>query len=63
MLSAAIVSANAVDIAYRLFSHTKTTPRPHTDARFSPSWNDPMFAAPSPKNASATWSVPRTRAP
>src|SRR5260370_11194882 len=34
----------------------------HTDARLSASWKAPMFVAPSPKNATATWPVPRSRA-
>src|SRR5271165_3352497 len=33
-----------------------------TDARFSASWNAPMLVAPSPKKATATWLVPRSRA-
>ena len=44
---------------YRLFSQTNTTGRFQTLAMFSASWNAPMFVVPSPKNATATWSVPR----
>ena len=33
-----------------------------TEARLSASWNAPMLVAPSPKNATATWPVPRSRA-
>src|SRR3954466_6350774 len=45
---------------YRLFSHTNSTGSVHTAARLSASWNAPMLVAPSPKNATATWSVPRS---
>ena len=45
---------------YRLFSQTNSTGSAHTEARFSASWNAPMFVAPSPKNATATWPVPRS---
>ena len=43
-----------------MFSHTNTTGSRHTAARLSASWKAPMFVAPSPKNATATWSVPRS---
>src|SRR5260370_29872115 len=34
----------------------------HTDGRLSAGWKATMFVARSPKNATATWPVPRSRA-
>src|ERR1022692_734486 len=34
----------------------------HTAARLSASWKAPILVAPSPKNATATWPEPRSRA-
>ena len=58
--SAEVTEAIGVYSMYRLFSHTNTTGSRQTAARFSASWNAPMLVAPSPKNATATWSVPRS---
>ena len=43
----------------RLCSQTNTTGRCSAHAMLAASWNAPMFVAASPKNATATWSVPR----
>ncbi len=45
-----------------MFSQTKITGSCQIEARFIASCTTPMLAAPSPKKATATWSVPRTRA-
>src|SRR5579875_2986082 len=39
-----------------------STGRAQTEARLSASWKAPMFVAPSPKNATATCPLPRSRA-
>src|SRR5215475_6262499 len=39
-----------------------STGRDHTTAMLSASWNAPILVAPSPKNATATWPVPRSLA-
>ena len=43
-----------VDSAQWFFSSTNSAGTFHSWARFSDSWNVPMFVAPSPKNATAT---------
>ena len=50
----AVVLDAAVNCAYLLFSHTNTTGRSCTPAKFNASWNVPLFAAPSPKKHTAT---------
>ena len=57
-----MTSPIAVYSMYRLFSHTKIVGSWYTAAKLSASWKAPMFVAPSPKKATATWSVPRSRA-
>src|SRR5580658_8704974 len=47
---------------YRLFSQMNSTGSFHTAARLSASWNAPMLVAPSPKNATAIWPLPRNLA-
>src|SRR5215469_8482808 len=37
-----------------------STGRDQTAAMFRASWNAPILVAPSPKNATATWSLPRS---
>ena len=44
---------------YWLFSHTYTTGSFHSEPNRIPSWKGPRAAAPSPKNTTDTWSVPR----
>src|SRR5215470_6582203 len=39
-----------------------STGRDHTTAMLSASWKAPILVAPSPKNATATWPVPRSLA-
>ena len=55
VLPVAFVSGTSV--AYRLFSQTKIAGSFQAVARLSPSWNAPLFDAPSPKNATLTRSV------
>src|SRR5712692_6536717 len=52
----------AVYSMYRLFSQMNSTGSAHTAARLSASWKAPMLVAPSPKNATATWLLPRSLA-
>src|SRR6266702_2389629 len=47
---------------YRLFSQMNSTGRDQTAAMLSASWKAPILVAPSPKNATATWSLPRSLA-
>src|SRR6266487_2482259 len=47
---------------YRLFSQTNSVGSDQTADRFRASWNAPILVAPSPKNATATWPLPRSLA-
>ena len=51
-----------VNSAKPLFSHTKITGRPQSAARLTDSLKWPACTAPSPKNTTATWSPPASRA-
>ncbi len=55
MLPPAVERPWAVLEAQRLFSQTKTTGSRQRAARFTPSWNGPRLAAPSPKKVRAAW--------
>ena len=57
--STAVTSWIDVYSMYRLFSQTNTTGSFQITAKFSASWNAPMFVVPSPKKHTATCSVPR----
>src|SRR3954464_8793561 len=51
---------SGADSAHLLSSSTNTAGTFQSCARFSASWNVPMFVAPSPKNATATRGSPRS---
>src|SRR3989337_1731631 len=57
----AVVRAVAVESAYWLFSHRKTSGSFHTAARFMASWITPWLDAPSPNTETAPRAARRTR--
>ena len=61
--SARVCASSGVEIAHSLLLQTKTTGAFITAARLTPSWNSPSLVAPSPKNAIATVSSPRSFLP
>ena len=55
----AIAFSVGVYSPYMLCSQTNTTGRCRAQAMLAASWKAPMLVEASPKNATATWSVPR----
>ena len=58
--SARVCASTGVEIAQRLLLQTNTAGAFITAAKLTPSWNAPSLVAPSPKNAIATASSPRS---
>ena len=63
MLSEATIFLKLLDTAYWLFSQRNTTGSFQIAARLMDSWNAPSLLAPSPKNGTATRSLPCSTLP